>query len=242
MQITEVTDFAVRSAAITLRRDETPMRFLLFPMVHFAAPSFYAEVRRRLRACEVIVSEGVSGATLQSSAMDRVNRYLPHGRQRGIVGQCDEIVLPEGIRVIRPDVAPAEPALDLHNVPGLGQMATLMGVNLALVTSAHVVGAALAIGGPRVLFNDNLAVHDFPFTVKEERQRADLPFGEVILGARDRTLLDALAEVHEKHCHASIKVGVVYGAAHMPTVSNGLGERYRYRPRDAEWMTVYAPG
>lgn len=241
MQITEVTDFGVRSAAITLRRDETPMEFVLFPMLHFAAPSFYAEVRRRLRACAVIVSEGVSGPTLQSNAMDFVNRYLPRGRQRGIVGQTDEIVLPEGIRVIRPDVPPAQPALNLSEVPGLGRMAKVMGINLALVTSAHVVGAALALAGPRVLFNEDLAVHDFPFTLREE-QSNEFPYSDVILDARDRKLLAALTRVHEQHCQDSVKVGVVYGAAHIPAVSNGLGERYRYRPRDAEWMTVFVPG
>jgi len=241
MQIIEATDFGVRSAAITLRRDETPMEFVLFPMLHFAAPSFYAEVRRRLRACEVIVSEGVSGPTLQSNAMDFVNRHLPRGRQRGIVGQTDEIVLPEGIRVIRPDVPPARPALDLSDVPGLGRMAKVMGVNLALVTSVHVIGAALALAGPRVLFNADLAVHDFPFTAREE-QSTEFPYSDVILDARDRKLLAALTRVHEQRCQDSIKVGVVYGAAHIPAVSNGLGERYRYRPRDAEWMTVFVPG
>lgn len=243
MQITEVTDFALRSAAITLRRDETPLEFVLFPMVHFAAPSFYAEVRRRLKACSVIVSEGMSGATLQSNAIDLANRYLPRGRQQGIVGQTDEIVLPKGIRVIRPDVPPAEPSLDLRDVPGLRQIARMMGLNLALVTSAHVIGAALALAGPRVLFTDDLAIHDFPFTLREEQMvRGDFPYREVILDARDRKLLEALARVHERRCQESIKVGVVYGAMHIPAVSDGLGERYGYRPRNAEWMTVHAPG
>lgn len=36
MQITEVTDLGLRAAAITLRRDETPMEFLLRPMMHIA--------------------------------------------------------------------------------------------------------------------------------------------------------------------------------------------------------------
>lgn len=241
MQITEVTDFAVRSAAITLRRDETPMEFVLYPMVHFAAPSFYAEVRRRLKACSVIVSEGVSGATLQSNAMDFVNRYLPRGRQHAVVGQSDQIVLPEGIPVIRPDLPPAEPALDLRDVPGLGRMAKVMGLNLALVTSAHAVGVAIALAGPRVLLSEDLAVHDFPFTAREE-QLDEFPGSDVILDARNRLLLDALTRVHRQHCREPVKVGVVYGAAHMPAVSNGLGERYRYRPHDAEWMTVFAPG
>lgn len=240
MQITEVTGLAVRSAAITLRRGETPMSFVLFPMVHFAAPSFYAEVRRRLRACAVIVSEGVAGPTLQSNAMDFANRYFPRGRQHGIVGQTDEAVLPDGIPVIRPDVPLAELALDLRGVPGLGRMATAMGLNLALITSAHVISTALAIAGPRVLCDKDLEIHDFAFTAREERA-TDFPFSEVIIDVRDRKLLEALAQVHEQRCLEPIKVGVVYGAGHMPAVANGLIERYGYRARNAEWMTVFAP-
>jgi len=56
---------------------------------------------------------------------------------------------------------------------------------------------------------------------------------------RDRKLLKALADVHEQRCHEPIKVGVVYGAGHMPAGANGLGDRYR--PRSAEWMTVCTP-
>lgn len=240
MQITEVTGFAVRSAAVILGRDETPMRFALFPMLHFAAPSFYAQVQRRLRDCEVIVAEGVSGPTLQSNAMGFANRYFPRGRQRGIVGQTDEAVLPEGVPVIRPDVPPAEPSLDLRSVPGLKQMALLTGVNLALVTSAHVISTALAIAGPRVLCSKDLEIHDFAFTLREEQLR-DMPLADLIVNTRDQKLLAELVRMHEQRCQEPIKVGVVYGAGHMPAVCDGLAGRYRYRPREAEWMTVFVP-
>jgi hypothetical protein len=240
MQITEVTGFAVRSAAISLRRDETPMQFALFPMLHFAAPSFYAQVKRRLRDCAVIVAEGVSGPTLQSNAMDFTNRYFPRGRQRGIVGQTDEAVLPDGVPVIRPDVPPAEPALDLRGIPGVKQMAMLTGVNLALVTSVHVISTALAIAGPRVLCSKDLEIHDFAFTAREE-QLADSPVVRMFRDERDQKLLEELVKLHEQRCREAITVGVVYGAAHMPAVCDGLIERYRYRPRDAQWMTVFVP-
>ena len=239
MQITEVTGLGVRSAEITLARGETAMEFVLFPMLHFAAPSFYAEVRRRLRKCAVIVAEGVSGPTLQSNAMGFADRYFPRGRQHGIVGQTDEAVLPDGIPVVRPDLPPAVPALDLRGVPGLKRMATVAGVNLALVTSAHVISTALAIAGPRVLCTKDLEIHDFAFTAREA-YAADTPLAHTLMDARDRELLRALTLLHEQLHLEPIKVGVVYGAAHMPAVSQGLAERHRYRPRTAEWMTVYA--
>ena len=240
MQITEVTDLAVRSAAITMRREETPMEFALFPMLHVAAPSFYAQVRRRLRKCAVIVSEGMSGPTLQSNAMDFAHRAFPRGKAHGIVGQTDEAVLPEGIPVIRPDVPPAEPGIDLRGVPGLGRMAKLMGLNLALITNAHVICTAIAVAGPRVLCSKDLEIHDFAFTAREELN-ADTPMAHMLTDDRDRELLAALTRLHEQRCREPITVGVVYGAAHIPAVSNGLLERYGYRPRDAQWMTVFIP-
>jgi hypothetical protein len=235
MQITEVTGLAVRSAAITLRRDETPMEFALFPMLHIAEPAFYAEVRRRLGRCAVIVSEGVAAPTTQwSQAMGFADRYFPRGRQRGLVGQSDTAVLPEGIPVIRPDVPLAEPALDLRGVPGLARAAKWMGLNLAFVTDTRLISAALAVAGPRVLCDKDLEVHDFPFTVREEQIQDSLD------DTRDVKLLDALVELHEQRAREPITVGVVYGAMHMPAVSNGLADRYGYRPRGAQWMTVVA--
>jgi len=34
-------------------------------------------------------------------------------------------------------------------------------------------------------------------------------------------------------------VAVVYGAGHMPGVVHHLATAYGYRPRDAEWLTVF---
>jgi hypothetical protein len=241
VQITEVSDIGLRSAAITLRHDETPMEFLLLPMIHIAEPAFYAEVRRRLRTCAVIVAEGVtSGKPLWPPAMDFADRYIPHGRNHTVVAQTDELVLPEGIAVIRPDVPPVEPAVDLSGVPGLKRMAKITGLNLMLVTSTHVIAAGIALAGPRVLCTKDLEVHDYPFTTEEELA-ADSPLAHAMLDVRDRELLRALADVHEQRRLEQIRVGVVYGAGHMPAVANGLSDRYRYRPRSAEWMTVCTP-
>jgi hypothetical protein len=94
----------------------------------------------------------------------------------------------------------------------------LTGVNLAMVTSAHVIA----------------------FTAREE-QLADTPMAHLVMDVRDRTLLAELVRLHEQRCREPITVGVVYGAAHMPAAANGLMDRYRYRPRKAEWMTVFLP-
>lgn len=232
MQILEVTGYAIRSAAITLRREQTPLVFVLYPMVHFAAPSFYAEVRRRLRGCDLIVAEGVAGRTLQSSAMSFADRLFPGGRQRGLVGQSDQAILPAGVPVIRPDLPLVDLDQELRALPTLNQ--------LAFAAGTHLTAVALALAGPGIFLDDDLAVHDYPFTAGQERA-FDTPAARSVLHHRDRLLLAALTEIHEKRGTEPIKVGVSYGAAHMPAVVNGLTQRYRYRVRDAEWMTVFVP-
>jgi len=54
MQIIEVTDFGVRSAVIRLRRRETPLQFVLYPMIHMAKPAFYTAVTVRLKRADVL--------------------------------------------------------------------------------------------------------------------------------------------------------------------------------------------
>ncbi|MGW1734902.1 hypothetical protein [Streptomyces sp. NPDC001937] len=58
MQIIDVTGHAVRSAVITMRRTETPLEYVIFPMLHVASPTFNSQVRIRLRECDLIVIEG----------------------------------------------------------------------------------------------------------------------------------------------------------------------------------------
>jgi hypothetical protein len=59
MQLVEASSFAVRSVVIRLQRRGTPMRFVLFPMIHFGSPTFYDDVMTRLRDCHIVVAEGV---------------------------------------------------------------------------------------------------------------------------------------------------------------------------------------
>ena len=44
MQIIEASVIGVRSAAITFRRSDTPMQFVLFPMLHVGTPVLYKRV------------------------------------------------------------------------------------------------------------------------------------------------------------------------------------------------------
>src|SRR5690349_1390442 len=58
MQFTESSSIGLRSAVTTRTHPATPLKFLLFPMVHVAEQQFYDEVAARARLCQLIVAEG----------------------------------------------------------------------------------------------------------------------------------------------------------------------------------------
>jgi hypothetical protein len=58
MQFIESSIIGLRSAVTTFTRQATPLRFVLFPMVHVGEQQFYDEVAARARLCQVIVAEG----------------------------------------------------------------------------------------------------------------------------------------------------------------------------------------
>jgi hypothetical protein len=58
MQFIESSIIGLRSAVTTFTHPATPLRFILFPMVHVGEQQFYDEVAARVRLCQVIVAEG----------------------------------------------------------------------------------------------------------------------------------------------------------------------------------------
>jgi len=105
MQLVEASSFAVRSAVIQLRRPDTPLGFVLFPMIHLATPAFYAEVMTRLAGCQLIVAEGGTGVerTAGGQALTLSYRLAGRARRWGLVTQ--RLTLTElGVPVVRSDM------------------------------------------------------------------------------------------------------------------------------------------
>ena len=229
MQLIEVTDFGIRSAAIWLQRRETPLRFVLFPMLHLGSASFHADVTRRLAACQVIVTEGVTGRSAVLTALTAVYR-IP-GRYRGDLMAQDLDLGSSGAAVIRPDVDAAGFNAGWRRVP--------IALRLTVLVLAPLVGIWLTLVGPTAAFSRVLTMDDLP-----TREETDLLFGaaekfeDVVGRSRDALLLRCLDEIHQSRSNEAIDVGIVYGAQHMRSVVHYLGARYRYWAKDAEWMTV----
>lgn len=230
MQVIEVTAYSARSAVITLRRRETPLKFVLFPMTHVASPAFYRQITQRLTGCDLIVLEGIKGKSAGISTLTMAYRFAPRRSRNGLVEQDSKTLLPPGIPVITPDLTATEAMAQIRKLPAW--------LRWILFVAAPIYGLVFAIRGPRAFLDENAAIEDLPTTREAElaqNDRLDEAFG----GERDRRLIAALGEIHQERQQESITVGVVYGAAHVPAIVSGMAQLYGYRPREAEWVTLY---
>lgn len=231
MQYIEVTELAgVRSALIRFRCRGTALAFELYPMIHLAEPSFYAEVTARLRAsCDLVIAEGVEGSTA-ARALTRSYRSLAGHERLGLVVQdIDFATL--GVPVVCPDMGGAEFDERWRGVP-LRERATL-----AVLVPAYVAGMRLL--GTRRFLARHLQLEDLPGDGEEDTEFW-AGTDDLVLHRRDRLLIDAVTRLH--HAHAGrpepFTVGILYGAAHMRAVTTALMD-LGYRPAGAQWLTVF---
>jgi hypothetical protein len=233
VQIIEVTDFGVRSAVIRLRRRETALQFVLYPMIHMAKPAFYAAVTARLRRADVVVAEGVGGGRRKRSvllgALTLSYRVLRFNRRTRLVEQNINYAA-LGVPVVRPDVNVEEFAAGWRRVPWAHRL-MVWGV-LPFIVVARL------FGGARMVWSRSMEQYDLPSPEEEDFADSLPELVAVFGGERDERLLTALCRLHEERNGESIEVAVVYGAAHVPAIVFGLKDRYGYQPRGAEWLTV----
>lgn len=217
---------------IWLQRRETPMRFVLFPMLHQGAPSFYEEVTRRLRACDLVVAEGIRGRSPSSSVLTLTYRLSGNAPRGGLVVQ-DIDYRSLGVPVIGPDMSASEFGAGWRRMP------PMLRLSVWALVPVHALGMLLF--GSRALLARHTEVDDLPSREDVEMAANEriAPFIRLLVDARDVRLLAALDRIHEERCNEAIQVAIVYGARHMPAVVRHLRRRFGYWARDAEWMTIF---
>jgi hypothetical protein len=231
VQIIEVTGLGVRSAAIRLRRRDSALQFVVYPMIHMARPQFYRDVTTRLRRAQLIVVEGVHGGRTSPlfQALTLSYRVLRFNRRVQLVEQnIDYQAL--GVPIIHPDVSAGEFRADWRRVPWRGRM--LMWLVLPVVIVARL------FGGTGAIWTRALALDDQPSPEEEAMAEVMPEVDAALLDRRDQRLLTALYALHEQRCDEAIEVAVVYGAAHVPAIVHGLADKYGYQARSADWLTV----
>jgi hypothetical protein len=136
-----------------------------------------------------------------------------------------------GVPVIRPDLTGAQFRAGWRSVPWLQRTAAW-----CLVPPFAL---AFALLGTRRTLSRYLDSGDLP-THLDAAARETMPeLTGLIVDRRDAVLVDCLVSLCQEHQGERLDVAVVYGAGHMPTVTRELLSRFGYRPRTAEWLTVF---
>ncbi|HEV2376048.1 MAG TPA: hypothetical protein VGS19_28250 [Streptosporangiaceae bacterium] len=223
MQFIESSIVGLRSAVITLEHRATPLQFILFPMVHVAEQAFYDEVAARARLCELIVAEGVQAKDVPAQS------WMARQQWGHLVDQVAGLQL-EGLGV--PVRWEAEPDTRPRSA-----------TERFLSHTADVAGAA-ALGLVRK-FLDPQALPSLDQAEAYDESAENLTgnwFDRLlehnISTVRDARLMRVLDEIHRDHAAGPGKVGVVFGAGHMPAVANHLCGEHGYVATGAEWLTV----
>jgi pheromone shutdown protein TraB len=101
-----------------------------------------------------------------------------------------------------------------------------------------VIAVIMLLFGPRRMLT-GLAMDDEP-TLRQLDREATMPeLHELVVNARDRLLVQALVDIHERRSHEPIKVAVVYGAEHMRAVITALSKLYRYAVQEGQFVTAF---
>ena len=230
MQFIEVSVTGVRSAVITLRAPDRPQRIVLFPMHHLGAPSFYAGVTARLGQCAVVLAEGIRERSLITRALT-ISYRLPGRRARlGLVEQRIDYSRLDA-EVIHPDMTGRQFRAGWRAVPAPQRVLLLL--------VAPVVGAVFWLAGTRRMLARHAAAEDLPDAAEVMLRDKARALTDLLLDQRDALLAVALDEVLLRHRDEAMDIAVVYGAGHMPGLTRYLAARYGFRPRMAEWLTVF---
>lgn len=228
MQIIEQTDLGVRSAVMTFERTGSAVRFVVVPMMHVAAPSFYREVTRRLQPCHVVVAEGVQGG--RARILTLAYRLAGRFRRSGLVQQSDALDLNKlDAQIVRPDLNAEEFAR--------GWSALRWWLRVGVLIAAPVLGLVMLIVGLLRVLGSNLALDDLPSP--EEEDLGSDEFDQLVGGERDRRLVAELFRQDDAH-QADPQpwlVGVPWGAEHVRAIAPALIRR-GYQIRKAEWVTL----
>jgi hypothetical protein len=232
VQFLENSIIGLRAACHRLRGGPASPEVCLFPMIHAGAPEYYAEVSRRLAACDVVLFEGVR--SVHSWWLTRSYEIAIRRKRLGLVLQTDGIdyalVKSRGIHA---DVTAEQFAQAWARIP--------LAQRLALQLGAPLYGLWVYLMGTRESIGRSVSVEEV-----ESQQDVDLlesmpEMHDALHTSRDAKLVEKLAAAVENN-GAATRIAVIYGAGHMRVASRLLCDKYKYRVVESEWIMVFAYG
>ena len=215
-----------------MEKRDSCVRFVLFPMIHLAAPDFYAEVAQRLGKCDLILTEGVGGR--RTSLVTLSYRIAGKIRRFGLVEQRNALRLRAlGIPFENVDATAAEFGRSWRKAPQY--------MRLLVLVAAPLFGIWLGVSGSRSFIARNMEVNDLPDPEDAFMPDAVAAIDAAVVRDRDRLVCAAIAREAALTPDRTKTIAVLWGAGHIPAVAHFVLGPLGYRVASAEWVTVFVP-
>jgi hypothetical protein len=230
MQFIEKNSFNVRSAVYHLKKDHSPLEYVIFPMIHVGSAEFYKEVSQRLASCDLILAEGVKSRRVDM--LTRSYRIVKYIRRMDLVTQQDGM----DIESLRSKMLNA----DMESSVFDERWSTLpIQIRLQLLVLVPIFATYLFFSGTRETLAENLALDDFPTNEELINYDEDFePLDSLIIQERDWTLIDHIRKLESQE-NVPKRVGILYGARHMRNTMSFLMQKLNYHIAKAEWVKVF---
>jgi hypothetical protein len=198
-------------------------------MIHIGSAAYYAEVRTRLKGCDLILFEGVR--TPSGKMLTLAYRLVARRKRLNLVVQ--NVALPLkglGPRLVCADVTSGEFRENWVGIP--------WHLRVLLVLGAPIYGAYQYLTATRESIGRRLSTEDVSSHEDAQSREMNPEFHKAFLERRDAKLGAAVEAVLAER-EAPAIVGVIYGAAHMRSVTDLLMSKHGFRVARAEWLTVF---
>jgi len=228
MQFIESSVIGLRAACHVLRSSEQEPEVCLFPMIHVGSANYYAEVRRRLEKCDLLLFEGVRD--FRARILSLSYSIAARSRRLNLVTQRDALVVPlVQQQRIRADVSTEQFAAAWRGVPWYQRLGLLLG--------APVFGCWVYLTASRESIGRRLSTEEVESNRDFEMFESVPELENVLSTTRNARLIEEIASALS--AKTAKRIGILYGAAHMRAVSRLLTVKYKYRIVESEWVTVF---
>jgi hypothetical protein len=199
-------------------------------MLHVGSRAYYAEIRKRLVACDSILIEGVRSP--RATFLTLAYRVLAKVRRLDLVTQESLELWALRAKLVGTDISGEEFDTGWHALP--------LWTRLLNYIAVPCYALYLILFGTRALIAQYAEFNDLPS--REEVLASGMGVDELddlLVKQRDERLLQWIAAFEEAGGTPGTVVGVLYGAAHMRAVTRYLLGQRRYHVAEAEWVTVF---
>lgn len=230
MQFIEKNSFNVRSAIYTLSNSKSPVKFIIFPMIHVGSKQYYDEIRFRLNKCDYIVFESVKSViidyvTWSYKIIEKIKRF-------NLVTQKYLDIRPFNKKLIHGDISEKEFNESWFSIPILFKLKLLMTIPFYVIFL--ILFGTKEFITRRLQTEDLLSRNDIL-----NRDNESENYYKTIVDIRDEKVIQKIDEFCSKHTANEVTVGIVYGAKHMRAITHFLLSSLGYRIKNSEWIIVF---